>query len=81
MMFPERINARWIDTLSDDELREAEAELHGIFAAEQSAERARRGDAFDLMRGPEELTAAWMRWSVVRNATEQRGVRPARRHR
>lgn len=81
MMFPDRIDARWIDALSDDELRQAESELRGIFAAEQSAEQSRRGNAYDLMRGPEELTAAWMRWSLVRNATEQRGVRLAGRRR
>ena len=81
MTFPDRIDARWIDALTDDELRQAEQELRGIFATEQSAEKARCGSAFDLMRGPEELTAAWMRWSIVRNATEQRGVRLAGRQR
>ena len=75
MNLPERINAQWIDTLSDPELLEAEVNLHETFAALDRAEKARRGESYELLRGPEALTGAWMRWSMVSNAARTRGLR------
>jgi len=75
MTLPDRITARWINSLSNEELQAAEKELHGFFFAEEGAEKARRGDQFSLLRGPESLTNAWLRWSMVCNATRDRGLR------
>lgn len=75
MTFPDHISARWIDSLTDEELQQAEWELRANFAQQESMEKARRGARYDLMRGPEELTFAWMRWSMVNNATRERGLR------
>jgi hypothetical protein len=78
MKFPERINAPWIDSLSDVDLVTAEWELRASFSKEEKAERRRRGDAYDVLRGPESLTSAWMRWSMVNAATRDRGLRAKR---
>ena len=75
MMLPDRINAAWIDALSDAQLLEAEVDLHATFTTLDRAERSRRGASYDLMRGPEPLTGAWMRWSMVSNAVRSRGLR------
>ena len=75
MTLPDRINAEWIRTLSNEQLAHAESQLHVHYSAEETAERRLRGDAYDLMRGPETLMAAWMRWSLVCNALRDRGVR------
>jgi hypothetical protein len=75
MRYPGNIDARWIDALSDGELLDAEAELRERFAKQQSLERKRSGAAYSLLRGPEELTSAWMRWSMVSTATRERGLR------
>lgn len=74
MTFPEHIDGRWIDALSDEELQRAERELRASFAQHEVAEKARRGALYDLMRGPEALTRAWMRWSMVSTATRARGL-------
>lgn len=79
MTIPERITQRWIAELSNTDLQAVELELHGIYAREESSEKARRGGAFSLMRGPESLTQAWLRWSMVCNATRDRGLRTSGR--
>jgi len=79
MNLPDRINAQWIDTLSDPELIEVEGNLHETFAALDQAEKARRGESYSLLRGPEALTGAWMRWSMVSNAVRTRGLRAGAR--
>ncbi len=79
MTIPERITARWIATLSNDELQEAERKLHGSFDKAESSERTKQGNAYNLMRGPETLTNAWIRWSMVCNATRDRGLRTSYR--
>lgn len=76
MTLPDMIDARWIDSLSDQELKQAEGELRESFAMQESAEKARRGARYDLMCGPNALTTAWMRWSLVNNATRARGLQP-----
>ena len=75
MTLPERIDARWIDALTDEQLQKAEKQLNAIFNKQQTAEKTRRGAKYDLMRGPEILTNAWIRWSMVRNAAEARRQR------
>lgn len=79
MTIPDRITARWIATLSNDELQSAERTLHGSFSEEEMQEKARRGKAYSLMRGPEALTNAWLRWCMVCNATRDRGLRTSYR--
>ena len=49
MTLPERIDADWIATLSNEQLARAEAHLHTQFSREESAEKKRRGNAYDLM--------------------------------
>lgn len=80
MTFPNRIDAKWIASLTDDELQHAESELRARFAEQEAIERQRRGSRYDLLRGPEVLTMSWVRWSMVSNATRARGlsVRPRR---
>lgn len=75
MKLPDSMNGSWMESLSDDELRGAEGELHARFARLDRAERARAGETYNLMRGPEELTSAWMRWSMVSNEAKARGLR------
>jgi len=79
MTIPDRITARWIATLTNEELQDAERELKGSFSQAESTEKARRGAAYSLMRGPETLTSAWLRWSMVCNATRDRGLRTSYR--
>jgi hypothetical protein len=79
MTIPDRITARWISTLSNDELQNAERVLHGSFSQAETSEKARLGRAYSLMRGPETLTNAWLRWSMVCNATRDRGLRTSYR--
>ena len=75
MRLPDTINADWIDSLSDQELEQAESQLHVSFRTEETAEKKRRGDHYSTMRWPAPLTAAWLRWSLVCNAARARGVR------
>jgi hypothetical protein len=75
MTVPERIDAEWIGTLSNEQLQRAESQLHNDYSREETAERKRRGNAYDLMRGPEALMTAWLRWSLVSNAVRARGLR------
>lgn len=79
MIIPAYINARWIDGLGDEQLLQAEAELHAVFDEQQTTEKARRGDRYILMQGPETLVTAWHRWLQLNNATRRRGL-VIRRH-
>ena len=79
MTIPDRVTARWISTLSNDELQEAERELHGTFSKAELSEKERRGCAYSLLRGPDSLTQAWLKWSMVCNATRDRGLRTSYR--
>ena len=74
MMIPERVNAGWIDTLRDDDLLKAERTLHREFAKEETAEKQRRGANYVMLRGPESLVRAWLRWLMVNNATSSRSL-------
>lgn len=75
MTFPDRIDARWIEGLTDPQLQQAELELRTTFAKHELAEKKLRGDHYALLRGPESLTLAWMRWSMVSSAVRKRGLR------
>ncbi|MGQ0643034.1 MAG: hypothetical protein ACT4P6_19995 [Gemmatimonadaceae bacterium] len=74
MVLPEKVNARWIATLGNDQLLEAEALLHATFAKEEATEKRRTGARYTMLRGPESLVSAWHRWLLVSNATHTRGV-------
>ena len=74
MKLPERITADWASSLADDQLQSAEAALHAKFAKEETAEKKRMGARYDMMRGPEPLMSAWLRWLTVNNETRSRGV-------
>lgn len=76
MTLPERINATWIRSLDDAALVAAESELHTLFVTAERDEKIRRGEAYDLMRGPAPLMHAWQRWSTVNAATRSRGLHP-----
>jgi hypothetical protein len=79
MKMPEKITSRWLGTLDDTQLQAAEGQLHTKFAKLDSAEKAKRGEDYALLRGPEALVDAWMRWSMVSNAARGRGLLTARR--
>jgi hypothetical protein len=74
MVLPEKVNARWIATLGDEQLLEAEQLLHTAFVAEETAEKRRKGARYTMLRGPESLVSAWHSWLLVSNATHTRGV-------
>lgn len=74
MLLPEKVNARWIATLGNEQLLEAEAQLHAVFKKEETAEKRRAGARYTMLRGPETLVSAWHRWLLVHNATQARGV-------
>ena len=79
MKIPERVNASWIATLGDDQLVRAEATLHKEFAAQEISEKELKGARYELMRGPESLVGAWLRWLMVSNETRNRGLVVQRR--
>ncbi|MGQ0538054.1 MAG: hypothetical protein ACT4R6_03835 [Gemmatimonadaceae bacterium] len=81
MVLPEKVNARWIATLGNDQLLEAEARLHAVFVKEETAEKRRAGARYAMLRGPETLVNAWHRWLLVNNATRTRGMVVHRRPR
>jgi hypothetical protein len=74
MNLPVKVDARWIATLADNQLVEAEAQLHAEFVEEDRAERRRMGAKYAMLRGPESLVSAWLRWLLVNNETYSRGV-------
>ncbi len=77
-VLPDRVNAAWIETLSDDDLLDVEERVHKTFSTLERREKKLRGDRFQLMRGPEELLNAWDRWSRLLNATRERSLKPRR---
>jgi hypothetical protein len=80
MQIPERLNARWIDSISDAQLVSAEDQLHTEFVTYERAEKQRRGSRYELLRGPTTLVNAWLRWLLVSNATRSRGLLAIRGH-
>lgn len=74
MDIPDRINARWIATLGNDQLVKAEAELHAVFHKHEVIEKSRSGPRYVLLQGPAALVTAWHRWLLVSNETRHRGL-------
>jgi hypothetical protein len=75
MTLPERIDSRWIEAQTDEELRDAEHELNVLYQKQSAVEQARRGERYNLMQGSEILMSAWGRWSMIRSAMAARGLR------
>jgi hypothetical protein len=71
---PDRVTARWIATLGDDQLVAVESRLHADFFERDALEKHRRGARYALLQGPESLVNAWLRWLLVSNETRSRGV-------
>ena len=74
MTVPERVTADWIATLANGPLVKAESHLHSEFLTEESREKERRGERYALLEGPPVLINAWLRWQMVRNETQTRGL-------
>lgn len=74
MIVPERVTARWIATLGNGQLMAVESRLHTEFIEEENREKRRRGIRYVLLKGPEGLVNAWLRWSMVSNETRTRGL-------
>jgi hypothetical protein len=72
MVIPERVNTRWMATLDDASIVEAEAILHADFRLQDSAEKQRRGTRYRLLEGPATLVDAWMRWQSLFNEAHRR---------
>jgi hypothetical protein len=74
MEIPQRVNTRWMATLDDASVVEAEAILHADFRQQDTAEKNRRGTRYRLLEGPATLVDAWMRWLSVSNEARRRGL-------
>jgi hypothetical protein len=74
MEIPQRVNTKWMATLDDASVVEAEAILHADFRHQDNAEKNRRGTRYRLLEGPPTLVDAWMRWLSVSNEARRRGL-------
>ncbi len=74
MGIPQHVTARWVATLGDDQLMQAEAELHAVFRTAEVQEKSRSGERYMLLQGPASLVTAWHRWLLVSNETRARGL-------
>jgi len=72
MQVPEYITTRWIDSLANESLLDAESSLHKIFSDLEQEEKAQVGADYSLMQGSADLMAAWDRWSRVSTAVRAR---------
>ena len=79
MEIPQRVNTKWMATLDDSSVIEAETILHENFREQDLAEKNRRGTRYRLLEGPAGLVDAWMRWLSVSNEARRRGL--ATKHR
>ncbi|MGH7636578.1 MAG: hypothetical protein ACREOK_02915 [Gemmatimonadaceae bacterium] len=79
MRVPERISRDWIDSLSDEDIKTIEAQLHGKFSTLEKRERKARGDRFSMMHASADLLDAWDRWSRLLNATRERALVTSKR--
>jgi hypothetical protein len=79
MTIPDKVNARWIASLGNDQLVKAESTLHAVFLKHELDEKKRTGARYTMLRGPEALVTAWHRWVVVNNETVARGLLVNRR--
>ena len=74
MILPDKVNGRWIASLDAVRLIEAESLLRAEFEKQETAEKRRAGSRYTLLRGPESLLRAWLRWLLVNNEASTRGV-------
>ena len=74
MPIPERVDATWMATLADDQLSDAEEQLHAVFQKHETAEKSRRGSRYAVLEGPEALVNAWLKWVMVSNEARSRGL-------
>jgi hypothetical protein len=74
MNIPNYIDPRWLTSLENDEIMKAEAALHAIFHAQETAQKRRSGARYVLLEGPADLVNAWHRWSLVSNEARHRGL-------
>ena len=77
-LVPDRISMEWIGTLTDADLIDIEARLHGRFTALERREKKSRGPHYNLFRSPPDVMDAWDRWSRVLTATRSRSLTPRR---
>jgi hypothetical protein len=73
MQVPAHITTKWMDSLGNDSLLDAESNLHQIFSALEQEEKAQGGANF-MMHSSADLMAAWDRWSRVSTAVRARGL-------
>ena len=71
---PDRVDARWLATLGDEQLVDVEASLHADFRQREAREKSRAGARYVLLQGPAHLVTAWHRWLLVNNETRTRGL-------
>ena len=74
MEIPQRVNTKWMATLDDTSVVEAESILQSDFREQDTAEKNRRGTRYRLLEGPATLVDAWMRWLSVSNEVRRRGL-------
>lgn len=75
MILPDKVNGRWMASLDTAQLIEAESLLRAAFEEQETAEKRRAGSRYTMLRGPESLVRAWLRWLLVNSETSTRGVR------
>jgi hypothetical protein len=76
MKLPERINGKWVLELGNDQLIEAEWQLHQTFSRIEVDEKKATGSRYSMLRGSAELVDAWQRWALVSTAVRTRGLNP-----
>jgi hypothetical protein len=74
MEIPVRVNTKWMATLNDSAILEAESILHADFRDQDRAEKSRSGSKYRLLEGPASLVDAWMRWLSLSNEARRRGL-------
>jgi hypothetical protein len=74
MTMPSNVSSRWLATLKDKHLLEAEAQLYADFHARETLEKSRAGARYVLLQGPSALVNAWQQWLLVNNEARARGV-------
>lgn len=77
-LVPAQISMDWITTLTNEDLLDVESRVYAQFDVLNKREKKRRGDKYQLMRGPAELMEAWDRWSRINSAARERALKPIR---
>ena len=74
MQIPERVNMKWMATLDDASILDAETTLHSDFREQDQLERHRRGAGYRMFEGPAPLLDSWHKWQTVTNEARRRGL-------